>query len=669
MQRMAGMWWSSVILALGAAAGCVPEPGPDPGSDVLMHDALLVAIPRQLDGPAAARKQDTLARLGTPGELRGGPPPADFYLAVRKSALAQRWFWSVYLKELQPFGPIPATLGTSVVRFREHNGKLYVFDADERRATSDVFHPDLIIDAFPIVDDGPFTRPARLRRLRPDRSGRGREPVRRALRPVRRRAAPGQARDRAVVRAGLPRRASDGGRFEQIITAYTDQPIGRPRRCREQRVPDRGHARRQPAPLHRVAELRAGARAVGADTTSSRDPFNVPEHRRRRRSSRRTGPSIPACTPIRWVIGRPRSIDDPGRPVARRRPTSTSAMKRGIESWNAAFGYPGVHGAARVTEPTRSPTITSNYLIVDPYPEPGLRVRRLAHEPEHRRDPRRERVLRRRLLRAAADDTALTPASLAPARAPRPSAPTLIWQDEPTAPLVRPLGARVRAAPGPRPRRCDQLAGAQKLELLIQYTITHEIGHTLGLRHNFKGSLVPPTSSVMELQPDRRRGRGGRAGHRTTLQALAYLLRPVAEPAGARRSAPMKSTLVDPNCVRFDPGTSPTRSPTIRSRRYTTFTRRLFDGTLPPIRHRTSIVTLSGTEMLALRARRHPGPGGRRVGRRPRGRRAPRSRRPTSRPIRPYGPAADALSARSCSARSCHRPAGGDHDALHRPRP
>src|SRR5262249_46298011 len=28
--------------------------------------------------------------------------------------------------------------------------------------------------------------------------------------------------------------------------------------------------------------------------------------------------------------------------------------------------------------------------------------------------------------------------------------------------------------------------------------VVHEVGHTLGLRHNFKGSLVPPSTSVMD---------------------------------------------------------------------------------------------------------------------------------------------------------------------------
>src|SRR6185295_6987442 len=101
-----------------------------------------------------------------------------------------------------------------------------------------------------------------------------------------------------------------------------------------------------------------------------------------------------------------------------------------------------------------------------------------------------------------------------------------------------------------------QLTGAQKLEKYIQHITAHEVGHTLGLRHNFKGSLVPPTSSVMDYnttavtfaQPtpaiyDR--------------QAIRYLY----GQSPALPAAPFCTdgdTLVDPNCVRFD---DPTPTP------------------------------------------------------------------------------------------------------------
>jgi len=51
---------------------------------------------------------------------------------------------TVYIKELAPFGPNPATLGTKVVRFREQNGKLFVFEGSE----------GLHLDHFVVVLEG-----------------------------------------------------------------------------------------------------------------------------------------------------------------------------------------------------------------------------------------------------------------------------------------------------------------------------------------------------------------------------------------------------------------------------------------------------------------------------------------------------------------------------------
>jgi predicted Zn-dependent protease len=50
---------------------------------------------------------------------------------------------------------------------------------------------------------------------------------------------------------------------------------------------------------------------------------------------------------------------------------------------------------------------------------------------------------------------------------------------------------RTQVAPGAAGR-----TGIQMVEDYVAGVVLHEIGHTLGLRHNFKGSLVPPSASV-----------------------------------------------------------------------------------------------------------------------------------------------------------------------------
>jgi hypothetical protein len=46
------------------------------------------------------------------------------------------------------------------------------------------------------------------------------------------------------------------------------------------------------------------------------------------------------------------------------------------------------------------------------------------------------------------------------------------------------------------------LTKKQKVEQFLTHIALHEIGHILGLRHNFKGSLVPPGSSCMDYLDD-----------------------------------------------------------------------------------------------------------------------------------------------------------------------
>lgn len=77
----------------------------------------------------------------------------NFYLAINKSQLSQKWFFSGYLTQWHPAeaGHAARSLGTRVVRFKIQNDKLYVFDATDGAQWSDTLDPQLIVEAYPIV--------------------------------------------------------------------------------------------------------------------------------------------------------------------------------------------------------------------------------------------------------------------------------------------------------------------------------------------------------------------------------------------------------------------------------------------------------------------------------------------------------------------------------------
>jgi hypothetical protein len=555
----------AAALALGTVAGCGSDPDPvaPPASEILAHDDLLVSIPREID-------EDN-----------------DFYLAVRKSALDDRWFWSVYLKDLQPFGPLPITLGTKVVRFREQNDKLYVFDADDRRATSDVFSPELIIDAFPIVHSDHFHSlpgsggyvlfdPAagqnRFDALS-DFFGSDPGPIKFAV-------------ELAFVQAFRP--ASDGGSFEQIVTGYTDVAIGGPgnidpndfRATATLGVSLRRYF--ETPSYHRVAAPPKSFYFLG-------EPANIPNTGERVQVAEHWG-IAPGMTPIKWLIGP--EINKIAANPAFGGANLFEAMKRGIESWNAVFGFPVVTAALAGPDDSFADDHV-NYLIVDPDVSGDIAFA------DSRKNPNTGEIRGASIYFGggvfqpfADDDAAVAPLLATPEPPALPAVPSLVWQDQKDDPLCVLWGPRAQAD---LRAVVDQasLTGAQKQEAFLQEVTAHEIGHTLGLRHNFKGSLVPPTSSVMEYSL-----LSVRIAQPTPAvydqQAIHYLYGQSPD----LPTAPFctdEDLAVDPNCIQAD-GPSPTPLVDFQIPRYRGVIGQLLGGALPPA-FTSFFLSIAGTEL------------------------------------------------------------------------
>ena len=109
---------------------------------------------------------------------------------------------------------------------------------------------------------------------------------------------------------------------------------------------------------------------------------------------------------------------------------------------------------------------------------------------------------------------------------------------------------RVKGAPEAAGR-----TGIQMVEDYVAGVVLHEIGHTLGLRHNFKGSLVPPSSSIMEYIDD--------YDQVNVFTPQSYDVAAVKLLYGVSTAYPTEpfctdeDTAVDPDCTRFDVGADP----------------------------------------------------------------------------------------------------------------
>lgn len=567
-----------LIAAAAALAGCASAEAPD---ESLLTGDSVIAIPREVEPAVIATRSAALDDRRASASDRN----EDFYLAIRRSALAQPWFLSVYLKELSPFGPSPGTLGTKVVRFREQNGKLFVFDADTRRATSDVFDPDLIIDAYPIVDSGRFNSlpGAGSYVLIDPAAGRNRFSALADLFATN----PGPVRlETELSFVQRFQRFDDGASFEQIITTYAEQPIGGDGDVESNEfrlAATLGVSLRQ---YFESPELVQVATPPASHFFLS-DPFNVPN----------TGEV--AQTPVHWAFARGKKpvkwlispvlaqiAADPAFEGA----DLVAAAKRGIESWNAVFGYK-VFSAELDSGATSFTDDHINYLIVDPDVSKGFAYADWRTNPNTGEIRGASVYFGGGFFSPISDDE--DGLSALRTLKPKTKVRTLQWQGHNPEPLCVLWGPEFQdhlGAPGNA-----SLTGKEKLEKYIQHVVTHEVGHTLGLRHNFKGSLVPPTSSIMEYSVlDAAIAQPTPGPY--DIAAINYLYGATTE-LPTQPFATDEDAAFDPNAVRFD-NPSPTPLFDYQIPQYTDFTSFLLAGLFPPDLAQL-IVQLFGTELIA----------------------------------------------------------------------
>jgi Met-zincin len=480
-----------------------------------------------------------------------GDGSGNFYLAVRKDALAQRWLLSAYMKQYHPgdAGAFAAeTLGTRVVSFRVQNGKVFLFDASDAFASSALFDPQVLLEAYPIVSLPSFDR---LRGsdnyvLFDPAGGLNRFSVTGELF-----ADPYLSQFGAFeLRVGLSfmqnfRAIPDGATYEQVFTGDVDPGTG-------------------PQTVWGTLGISLRRYAVGKGFVPTVDP-GVPHYFLSDFRLIPDSQSMVEANPLHWNLhpgmvpikvsitqGIQRAQAD--LQVALPGVDLLGALERGIESWNDVLGFPAFDAVFVNDDQIRDNDQST--VLVD---YPG------ANNPfafaDFRSNPNNGEIFGGSvyfggiffsiLPQIFVDDPPSAAASAAATPRKRPAVSSLIWDGMPArgpacvywaAPYQKTFVSRLN---GDR-----SLTAAQKGTRYIQHVMAHEWGHVLGLRHNFKGSLQPPTSSLMEYAIDADSVARPTPGP-YDVDAIRYLYQ-YTQDLPVQPFCTDEDTLTDPNCVLFD---------------------------------------------------------------------------------------------------------------------
>ena len=497
--------WLCLALVI---AGCgVQEARQSQGQSVAALTGEFVAIPRDF----TANEQSAIRQQ----ELSTSTSDGTFYIAIRRSELGKRYFLSVYLKQLFPmFTPPAMTLGTKVVSFQEQNGRVYVFDVDDRKASSSTYDPTVVLEAFDEVPSyAAFTAMPNSSQyvLFDPSTGLNRfSAVSQALS-----GSPGTGGkfNNDLLFSQRFRTLADGVQYDQVFAGHFDEPFPYNDGSIEQSV----------FSMSGTVSIALRKYTEGSGFTS----FPFPDAPYFFASERLVIPNTglvqdyaarwnikPGMAPIKWTLSSRLAALQADPRYAKY--DLVKAFQNGITGWNKVFGFTAL--TASVGGPgVEAGDDDKNVLVIDEDPSWGFAFANWRTNPnsgEIRGASVYFNAMWLDYAKSLFDPEALTATeatatSAAVQRTQAARLPALTWNGIGLAQDLRRMGtgtelelfqARMAKAKAANPTALP--TEKELVERFLTHVVLHEVGHTLGLRHNFEGSLAPPSSSVMEYVDD-----------------------------------------------------------------------------------------------------------------------------------------------------------------------